>query len=403
MVLYARGRTLQLKDCQLESIDGSEEVSAGRSQDALPAEPHRCGETRILHTVSSLKIGGMENFVIRLAALQKARGHDVAVLALDPGPLAERAANLGLKFAMLGPYPRLLRLARGLSFIAAHRPQIIHAHNATSLHYAAAGKKLTGAKLVFTDHGVVVMRQPSPWEIRATDALVAVSEQTATDHGTAYGRPLHFNVIHNGVEASLPRRTRGEMRRELRLPDGITVVNVARLEPVKGHDTLIKALAILQHGGTPVNLLIAGDGSEREALEQMARKCGLTPERVRFLGFRTDVPDLLTAADLFALSSRDEGLPLALLEAMVHKLPIVATAVGGVPELVTHGKHGFVIPPQSPEAMAEAIGTLAHDPDLCRRMGEAGARHVTESFSFSRTAARYEALYCTLRTRQSVS
>jgi glycosyltransferase involved in cell wall biosynthesis len=146
-----------------------------------------------------------------------------------------------------------------------------------------------------------------------------------------------------------------------------------------------------------VNLLVVGDGSQRPRLEALSQELGLDPERVRFLGFRSDIPNLLTAADFFVLASRDEGLPLALLEAMSHGLPAVSTSVGGVPEVVANGEDGLLVPSGDVAAMAQAIGLLARDQAVRVRLGGAGQRRVEESFSFGRTATQYEQLYYKLR------
>jgi glycosyltransferase involved in cell wall biosynthesis len=133
----------------------------------------------------------------------------------------------------------------------------------------------------------------------------------------------------------------------------------------------------------------------------LSAELGLGPADHRFLGFRTDVADLLAAADFFVLPSRAEGLPISLLEAMSHHLPVVCTRVGGNPELVTDGVHGALVPAGDPEALAAAMERLALDPDLRRRQGEAGAARVHDEFSFDRTTDHYEAIYHRVLARRS--
>lgn len=352
---------------------------------------------RIVHTVSSLLCGGMENFVIRLAAAQKAAGHDVAILALKGGPLLREAVGARLKVATLGPWGLPFRLARGLAFIAAHRPDIVHAHNSTSWHFAAAGKVGAGAKLVFTDHGVKISRKPSKWEVRATDAAVAVSERTALDRRNSYGPLCAFDVIQNGIDFESATVAREITLAGLNLPEGPTGIIVARLEPVKNQEMLLRAVDILNRNGVMLNLLVVGDGTQRNRLEALACELNLSQERVRFLGFRHDIPNLLTAADFFVLASRDEGLPLAMLEGMSHGLPVVSTSVGGVPEVVVNGENGLLVESDDVTAMAHAIGLLVNDHGLRGRIGAAGRRRVEQSFSFQRTAREYEQLYYRIR------
>ena len=350
----------------------------------------------IVHTLSSLQFGGMEQFVVRLAATQARRGHRPFVLAIRGGPLEEALREAGVP-VWTSPQGagRMMRFLKGIGTCARTRPDIVHAHNPTSLHYACGVKLLSRAKLVLTDHGQCagVERTPKHWETKQVDVLVSVSEDVEGRHKPLFAPAGRYAVIHNGFEFTPPRRSREQVLAELRLPPGPVGIVVARVEPVKDHETLLRALSLLEKAGLPVNLLIAGDGSERGRLEALLPDLGVSPERVRFLGFRTDVADLLGAADFFVLSSLQEGLPLAVLEAMGQQLPVVATSVGGVPELVSHRETGLLCPARSPEALAGALRELLQDPALRRRLGQNGARRVEAGFSFARMADRYETLY----------
>ncbi len=224
------------------------------------------------------------------------------------------------------------------------------------------------------------------------DAFAAVSADTAR-HAADIGFHGKPEVVHNGIEHTPARRPRAEVRAELGLGDRIVAVNVASFFPVKAQEVLVRAAAVLKMRGVPVTTLFVGDGSERARVETLAAELGLGPAHVRFLGFRDDVADLLAASDLFVLPSRDEGLPISVLEAMSHRLPVVCTPVGGNPELVTHGVHGSLVPVDDHAALAAAVGELAEDPELRRRAGEAGEARVCAQFSFERTTDRYEAIY----------
>lgn len=356
---------------------------------------------RILHTVSSLQFGGMEQFVVRLATVQARHGHKVAILALRGGPLKEIAREAGLHVSVLTHSSSAVRFLAGVAKAAFTRSDIIHAHNPTSLHYASGAKLMCGAKLVLTDHGQCagVARPPGNWEVRQVDGLVSVSEDAGIRHkamfrhNTMFRHSSKYIVIRNGLEFAGPNRSREEVLRELNLPSGPTLIVVARVEPVKDQETLLRAVSILQQRNIDANLLVVGDGSERQRLEMLLPQLGLRQERVRFLGFRTDIPDLLNAADIFVLSSLQEGLPLALLEAMGQGLPVVATSVGGVPELISHRRNGILCPPQSPVVLAEALAEIIQDADLCSRIGRAGALRVKADFSFEHMAQQYEELY----------
>ena len=349
---------------------------------------------RLIHVVSSLKVGGMEHFVIRLALAQKEAGHAPLVLALQDGPLRDAAEQHNLPFRVLRGN-KIARTAQAAAIFARTRPRIIHAHNDSSLHYAALGKQLTGAKLVITNHGQGsgVFRTPTGREIALTDAAVGVSQAVANKMDTArLGEKIC--TIYNGVTFARPDKSRADVRAALGLADDRVIgVMVARIDALKGHDTLLQALALLKAQGTTTTLLLAGDGAERAARQTQARDLGLTDKEVRFLGFRGDVPDLLGAADFFALPSLTEGLPLSILEAMSHRLTTVATTVGGIPELIHDGTHGFLFSVGDAPALARAVATLAHNPQEREAMGQAAYARVTQHFSFARMLGEYDALY----------
>jgi glycosyltransferase involved in cell wall biosynthesis len=162
---------------------------------------------------------------------------------------------------------------------------------------------------------------------------------------------------------------------------------------VKAHDCLLKSLALVKQRGLDTTMLIAGDGPERDALERLAAELGLGPDRLRFLGFRSDVGDLLNAADFFVLPSRTEGLPLSLLEAMAFRLPVVVTPVGGIPEVITDGRHGALVPVDDPERLSQAIAELVSDPARRASLGAAAYDHARSHFSFEAMLQEYEDLY----------
>jgi glycosyltransferase involved in cell wall biosynthesis len=362
---------------------------------------------KIVHTVSSLLGGGMEHFVLRIAEAQQKRGHEVTIVALRGGPLEEHAHKMGLRLVVLGgSLPS--RLLKAMWTMARLRPDVTNAHNPTSLQYALFGKVLGGSKLIMTDHAATrgVVRVPGPLERRKTDAVVCVSEDTkrrAGDHGIVQ----NLMVIHNGIEMKPAVRSRQAVREELGLPeDRIVGSMVAAFDPVKGHDVLLKALAkvrderVSANDGRPaITLLVLGDGAERAKIEALASSLGLGPDDVRLLGFRADVPDILGASDFFTLPSRMEGLPLAVLEAMSHRLPVVVTPVGGVPELVEDGEHGFIVPVDDPDALASAFERVAADPVFRREAGEAGHQLVKDRFTFAEMSLKYEQLYYELCTK----
>jgi glycosyltransferase involved in cell wall biosynthesis len=199
-------------------------------------------------------------------------------------------------------------------------------------------------------------------------------------------------VIYNGIDLRLYDEARdgSGLRRELGCPlDACVILSVARLVTEKDHAALLSAFRRVADREERLRLWIAGDGPLRATLVAQAQRLRLE-ERVTFLGFRADVPRLLAGADLVAISSLQEGLPNAALEAMAARRPVVATAVAGTPELVQDGQTGLLVPPAAPAAMASALATLAADPVRRRQMGERGRRRVEEWFEESVALDRWE-------------
>lgn len=192
-------------------------------------------------------------------------------------------------------------------------------------------------------------------------------------------------MIPNGVDASAyPEKTdRSDVR---------TVITVANLRPEKNHETLIAAAAQLASSCPNLRYQIVGDGSRRAALEKLAAKHGVE-QIVEFLGHREDVPALLAAADIFVLPSRSEAFPNGAIEAMAAGLPVVASAVGGLLDLVETGRTGILVPPSDPEPLAVAIRSLYEDPQRAREMGREARREVRAQYSFDRMVAAFDDLY----------
>ena len=335
----------------------------------------------------------MEHFILRLAEAQRRRGHDASVMAIGSGPLVEIAAQKGVPLTVLSG-GKAERVARCAAHIALRRPDVLHCHNPTSLPYAALAKIAGRSRLVFTDHaqtkGIVRVGTPAEWAL--VDAYATVSWETASHAGDIgyHGTP---EVVHNGVDFAPARRDRAYTRAELGLGDRVVAIHVASFFAVKAQDVLARAAASLMKQGARVTTVFLGDGALRPAVERLARELGLGPAEARFLGYRNDVPDLLAASDLFVLPSRSEGFPMSMLEAMSHRLPVVCTPVGGNPELVTDGEHGYLVPVDDPAALSAAMARVAGDAALRARLGEAGRARVARDFSFARTTDRYEEMY----------
>jgi glycosyltransferase involved in cell wall biosynthesis len=218
---------------------------------------------------------------------------------------------------------------------------------------------------------------------RCLHKAIAVSEATKRDWMRRTGIPDHRVVtIHNGIDPDHFRRTKSKeaARASLGLPqDALVIGGLGRLDAAKGFAYLIEAMALLRPNFPHAHVAIAGTGPLQQQLEAQAIALGIA-DRVTFLGFRSDVNEVLDACDVFVLSSLCEALPFALLEAMAHELPVVGTTVGGVPEVIVPSETGLLVSPRDPVALAEALKALLESAELREHLGRAGRARVVRDF-----------------------
>jgi L-malate glycosyltransferase len=285
------------------------------------------------------------------------------------------------------PFPNPARYAgfvrQGLALVRRHGVRVIHANSAAPVQWMLPVARLSGRKLLVHLHSSYLRRSRVVLGLRHVDLAVGVSASVLAGLRADGVEERRLRVIYNGIDtARLERAGTGEgaaLRARLGLADGeVLVAAVGSLIARKGVDVLLRALALLPAGA--VRLLVAGDGAERAALERMAGELGVAGQ-VDFLGYCADPGPVYRAADIVALASRGEALPLVLLEAACLGRPVVATAVGGVAEAVADGATGLLVPPDDPPALAAALRRLIADAGLRARMGAAGQARVREGFS----------------------
>ena len=347
----------------------------------------------VVHITPGLDVGGLETLLLEFARHADRDRFRLRFVSLGTrGTLADRVEASGWTVTALEKPPGLrpglvLRLAR---LLRRWRPGIVHTHNSGPIIYGAPAARLARvARVVHTrheqNHGagpreLAALRHAA----RLVDRFACVSGDSARLSVRQGIAPEKVRTILNGVDTSRfspvgPR------------PAGPAVV-VARLSPEKNVEGLLRAAALVAREHPEFRLQVAGDGPCRGALEALAAEIGVA-DRVAFLGEVGDVPGLLAEAGLFALSSLTEGIPVTVLEAMARGLPVVATRVGGVPEVVVEGETGLLVAPGDPAALAEALARLLRDPDGARAMGLAGRRRAERHFDVRRMVADYEAIY----------
>lgn len=362
---------------------------------------------RITLALGSLQVGGTERQVCRLATELRCRGHEVQVICLgSTGPLEQWLVENDIEPVMIGfrgflvrdprgrprPWralPEMTKLVRIWRALRAHRPDVCHA-----FLYWAYVLVLPVAALARVPVRVSgrrgLGRQPprgqrpfdllERWVDQVTHLAVCNAEAVADETEREDRVPRSkIRVIPNGID--IPAAPADVERAP---PVGVMVAN---LIAYKGHADLLRALGSM---ADPPRMRLLGDGPERPALERLTTELDLAGTVV-FEGFRLRPEEVVTASQFAVLTSHEEGFPNAVLEAMAAGLPVVATAVGGVPELVDRST-GILVPPRSPEALAAAIEKVAADPDLRRTLGAAARTHV-EAFSWPRCVDAHVALY----------
>ncbi len=350
---------------------------------------------KIIHIVNSLDCGGQEKMLMGFAAALNCKEHENQIITIAyHGELASQAKSIGINVTSVDQdkYVSFSALWRLIKLLKAKRPDILHLHNGRALVYGAVAAKFLNIPCVFTRHGSGALVFPK-WIWFGVKRVIAISSQARNDllRLNPWLRSNKVSVILNGVNI----RDYAVKQAPVRSETGVmTVGHVARLSLEKDQATLLKSFARVVGvlGQHKVRLVIAGDGTERIVLEKLAQDLGVLSQ-VEFLGYREDIPAIISTFGVFVLSSVTEGIPLTLLEAMAASKPIVATKVGGNPEVVVDGKTGFLVPPQDPLAMAEKILVLLNDVQLSKDMGEAGRKRVRQVFSLARMTDEYEQVY----------
>jgi glycosyltransferase involved in cell wall biosynthesis len=365
---------------------------------------------RLLLVVDSLEVGGAERQVVDLAAALQRNGYEVTVACSVAGGLSDALEEMEIPVRPLLGRLAKRRLSRAYAWrlrrlLKSERFDLVHAHIYASVVAAAIATLGTGIPLVITEHTEASWqtwraRWVSRWVYRRAERIIAVS--TPIRRRLIERDGVHPDLITIVPNAVVPT---SEPRPEGALPTGLgerpLVGVIARLQPEKGVANFLQAAARVAPRFPGAHFVIAGDGPLLQELVALAEDLGLR-NRVHFLGFRSDASALMKSLDVLVVPSLTEGSPLVTLEAMAAGTPIVASAVGGIPDQVRHDKEGLLVPPGDTGAMGDAILELLRDPSRARRLGEAGRWRAASRFSHATMVRQIEDVYREVLGRPAV-
>ena len=372
---------------------------------------------RILFLSTSMGMGGADSQLLSAAQGLRSRGHEVLIVSLTPlGPMGLEARSAGIpteSLEMRRGIPDLLGLVRLARLVRAWRPDVLHSHMVHANLMARVLRLVVPVPaLVSTIHNIYEGGRLWMAAYRLTNGLVdhmtIVSEAAADRFIRERIVPKELlRVIPNGVDPELfqevPAEVRGGHRRSLGLDQEFVWLAVGRFEIAKDYPNMLRAFATVRERYPEAVLLLVGRGSLQGETEALAREVGLG-SAVRFLGVRDDVPELISAADGYVMSSAWEGMPMVLLEAAAGGLPIVSTRAGGNHEVVLDEESGFLAPPRDHHALASAMVRLMGLSETeRRRLGERGRDHIRTQYALTRVVERWEELYREVLASKGVS
>jgi glycosyltransferase involved in cell wall biosynthesis len=377
------------------------------------------GRIRVLRVITRLNIGGPAIQAVLLTTQLDPDRFETLLVAGTEGPAegnllrlrrldGVRAVTVPELGRRVAPLDDLRALARVIAIARAYRPHVVHTHLAKAGFVGRIAARLAGAPvIVHTYHGSVFRgyfgRRESALYMgierglaRLTTRIIAITPGVRTELVELKIAPADkIREISLGFDLAPFRDAadRNVARARLGLPQDVPLVAlVARLVLIKDVPTFLRSIALLSNSIPNVQAVVVGDGEDRANLERLADELGLR-SRCQFLGWRADMADVYASADVVALSSLNEGAPVTVIEAMATGRAVVATAVGGVPDVVVHGQTGLLVPPRRPGELAAALRTVLTDSALRQAFGRAGQERALACFAAPRLVADIERLY----------
>ncbi len=355
---------------------------------------------RILQLLATGGNGGaQESYTGLLLRLDRSR-YEVRALSMSAGSAVSRVRALGLPVDIIDETDDAVAIRELAAWLRREEIDLVHAHMYRAEVLGTRAAVAAGVPVIMATVHSSRVRSPSDVALLASltpsmDRLI-VPSSSIRSKVVAEGRAgARFAIIPNGIDLSrfASPTEPCALRRELSIPADAPLLGVvARLEPEKGHRYLVEAMPSVLAGAPEARLVIVGEGSQTDALRALASSLGVA-RRVVFTGRREDVSAVTADLTVAVLPSLREAQGISILEAMARRVPVVASAVGGIPEVITSGVDGLLVPPADPRALAAATGSLLRDPALRERIGEAGYATVVDRFSIDAQVRRVEALY----------
>jgi len=363
---------------------------------------------KILHLISSSGLLGAERVLLELAEHSKRAGLKVTIGVFENSrnpnlELANTASGLGFQVQIFPCNGRFDNDAAQTikGYMEKEGVNILHSHNYKSNFYARRALSNNNIRWVVTNHGrrfgpkLLLYNLLDAFIVRRADKIIAVSKEIAKKMKLAGIAKGKICLIENGV--NLERVTTNSSSQAIKESLGIkkealVVGTIGALTKEKGHQYLLRAALKVIRIYPKAIFLLVGDGTERPNLEKTASSLGIK-DSVIFAGMRKDVPEILSILNVFVLPSLNEGLPMALLEAQAAQIPVVATSVGAVPDVLENGVTGMLIPPKDPQAIAEAIIMILSDKQFASGIAQKGFERVRDNFSSEKMASKYLSIY----------
>jgi glycosyltransferase involved in cell wall biosynthesis len=370
---------------------------------------------KVIHLVEDLKIGGAERVIADIALGLDRKKYDASVWCVTRG--GETASELSekrieVKVLGISSFRNPLNTVRLARLLQAARPDIVHTHGYFASVIGRLAARRAGTPIIlahvhstyweYKKRHIMIERKLSRFTHKIICCSQAVESFVTNTEKIADNKTI---VIYNGVdeERFSPSKNSTSIRAEFGMDEEAAVVGtVSSLTPHKGHEYLIQAASLVLSTLPAARFLVVGDGPLRKKLEDQAKNLNIYPA-VIFAGTRKDIPEILSLLDVFVLPSHTrEGLGIAIIEAMAVERPVVASDIGGIPEVVNDSDTGLLVPPGDPEALAKATNELLQNPARAKEMGKKGRIRVKERFTAKKMLAEIEHVYQSLAGQRDV-